>query len=132
MSTFALASACFLELEESDYDETLEGIAVADLLMRSDSRPDRVFRVRLVELADALKSMLFKCVLQEGQYSEPLWDTGEYVGMRRISPSQVAVELPIGIGAINVATSEVSDFVVLLYKEALTALLVHAGTKALR
>lgn len=116
-------------MEESSYDDSLEGIVVADLRVRSDGETDRIFEVRLIELADAWKTLLFKCLLQEGQHSEPLWDTGEYVGMRSLSFGRLVVELPIGIGPIDVSTGRASDFVLLRYKDALAALLVHAGAR---
>lgn len=130
MNVFTINSKCCLKLVDSDYDESVEGVVVADLQVKSNGKIDRIFEIRLIDLADALRSVLFKCLLQEGEYSESLWDTGECVGMRRISVGQVAVELPIGIGAINVEISEVGDFITLLYTEALAALLAHAEAKA--
>ncbi len=115
MKSISIDDTMTWKSESSDYDDTITPILHATITIWSGNRDPRKFDVRLTELADSLRGVFFKCMTQKGSFDEYLWDTGERVRMRRVSDCELGIELPVGMGEIQIPIDQFCTLLVKMY-----------------
>lgn len=90
-----------VNIEDSNYDESRSLVVCGDIVFHHKQNDIRLNKIRIDLFAQILVDILKKSVVSEMRISENLWDTGEYVGLKRRENGTYLLEFPVGKEPLN-------------------------------